>query len=127
MTTFLILKKNREVYGRVRLGQAWRGSVGRGIGVVWSGAARTTKGHGEDRTPCPFVVLVPKGRILRHRPMFDEWCVDFQIQIDTDLVGERLVRDILADAGKLVGIGDFRPARKGPYGRFTVTSWEKVK
>ena len=73
------------------------------------------------------VIPATKGRILRHRPMFDEWSISFQVQIDTDLVSERLVKDILEDAGKLVGIGDFRPARKGPYGRFSVTTWEKAK
>lgn len=73
------------------------------------------------------VIPATKGRILRHRPMFDQWAIDFQIQIDNDLVSESLVRNILEDAGKLVGVGDFRPARKGPYGRFSVTSWKKEK
>jgi len=73
------------------------------------------------------VIKATGGRILRHRPMFDEWNMEFDVQIDTDLVGERLIRDILTDAGRLVGIGDFRPAKKGPYGRFALVSWEKVK
>lgn len=73
------------------------------------------------------VIPATKGRILRHRPMFDEWALTFQLQIDNDLVGERLVQAILEDAGKLVGIGDFRPARKGPYGRFSVVNWEREK
>ncbi|SRR6266550_3222599 len=70
-------------------------------------------------------VVIQRARIVRHRPMFDEWLIRFQIQIDTDLVSERLVRLVLEDAGKLVGIGDFRPAKKGQYGRFSVSSWEK--
>lgn len=73
------------------------------------------------------VIPATKGRLLRYRPMFDEWSLDFKIQIDTDLVGERLIRDILTDSGRLVGIGDFRPARKGPYGRFSIVSWEPEK
>lgn len=73
------------------------------------------------------VIPATKGRILRHRPMFDEWSVSFQVQIDNDLVSEKLVRDILEDSGKLVGLGDFRPARKGPYGRFSVVEWKKAK
>ena len=73
------------------------------------------------------VIPATKGRILRHRPMFDDWTISFQVQIDNDLVSEKLVQAILEDAGKLVGVGDFRPARKGPYGRFSVTKWEKLK
>lgn len=71
------------------------------------------------------VIPATKGRILRHRPMFDDWTMSFKMQVDTDLVSASLIQTILNDAGKLVGLGDFRPARKGPYGRFTVTSWTK--
>jgi hypothetical protein len=73
------------------------------------------------------VIKATGGRILRHRPMFDEWGIDFQMEIDASLISEKLIQNVLEDAGKLVGIGDFRPARKGPYGRFSVESWEKIK
>jgi hypothetical protein len=70
-------------------------------------------------------VVIPAtgGRILRHRPMFEEWSIDFALQVDTDLIDLKLIEVIVSDAGKLVGLGDFRPARKGPYGRFIVESW----
>lgn len=73
------------------------------------------------------VIPATKGRLLRYRPMFDEWSCEFRLQLDTDLVGEKLIKDILIDSGRLVGIGDFRPARKGPYGRFSIVSWEPEK
>lgn len=73
------------------------------------------------------VIKATGGRILRYRPMFDQWGVTFRLEIDADLVGERLIKDILIDSGRLVGIGDFRPARKGPYGRFVITDWQEVK
>jgi hypothetical protein len=41
-------------------------------------------------------------------------------------MNEKLFRAIVDDAGKRVGLGDFRPATKGPYGRYVVTSWKKV-
>lgn len=75
-------------------------------------------------------VVIPAtgGRILRHRPMFDEWSINFELQLDTDTgIDEKLIREIVASAGKLVGLGDFRPARKGPYGRFNITTWQKEK
>lgn len=73
-------------------------------------------------------IVIPstKGRILTHRPMFDDWALAFEIYIDGDIITPNLVRAIIDDAGKRVGLGDFRPARKGPYGRFVVTLWEQV-
>lgn len=73
------------------------------------------------------VIPATRGRILRHRPMFNEWSVSFDLQIDVDLIDAQTIKKILEDAGAFVGLGDFRPARKGPYGRFQVTSWEVVK
>jgi hypothetical protein len=66
------------------------------------------------------------GRILSHRPMFDDWALSFEADIDEEIIGEKLSRQIVDDAGKRVGIGDFRPACKGPYGKFVVTSWKKA-
>lgn len=75
-------------------------------------------------------VVIPAtgGRILRHRPMFDDWSVVFKLQIDTDTgIDERLIKEVVSSSGKLVGIGDFRPARKGPYGRYNIALWEHIK
>lgn len=74
-------------------------------------------------------IVIPstRGRILRHRPMFNQWSIAFKLQVNTDLIDLQTVKKILEDAGALVGLGDFRPQRKGPYGRFSVVSWEKEK
>lgn len=74
-------------------------------------------------------VVIPstKGRILTHRPMFDDWALDFQLELDTTILGPKLLRMIIDDAGKRIGLGDFRPARKGPYGRFAVTKWQVME
>lgn len=66
------------------------------------------------------------GRILAHRPMFDDWRLDFNVDLDTSILGEKLFRQIVDDAGKRIGLGDFRPQCKGPYGRFHVVHWESV-
>ena len=70
-------------------------------------------------------VVIPstKGRILAHRPVFDDWALSFEADLDTDIIPERLMRQIVDDAGRRIGLGDFRPARKGPYGRFRVDAW----
>lgn len=63
------------------------------------------------------------GRVLRHRPCFDDWRISFTADLDTSVIGPKLLRQIVDDAGKRIGLGDFRPATKGPYGRFVVTEW----
>lgn len=66
------------------------------------------------------------GRILAHRPMFDDWSLQFVVDLDTTIVGAKVFRMIVDDAGKRIGLGDFRPATKGPYGKFVVTLWEEI-
>jgi hypothetical protein len=63
------------------------------------------------------------GRILRHRPCFEDWAVEFEVGLDTVILAPKLLREIVDAAGSRIGLGDFRPATKGPFGRFVVTSW----
>lgn len=63
------------------------------------------------------------GRILCYRPMFNDWALDFNCELDTTILSHKLFRDIVDAAGKRIGLGDFRPDCKGPYGRFVVTKW----
>lgn len=73
-------------------------------------------------------VVIPStgGRIMCHRPRFDEWKLSLTLDIDETLFGETVVRELVDLAGSRIGIGDFRPARRGPFGRFRVDSWKKV-
>jgi len=72
----------------------------------------------------PVVVPATKGRVLRHRPRFDKWALEFSILFDPDLLTAEQMRRIVDDAGSRVGLLDFRPEKKGSFGRFMVTSWE---
>ncbi len=72
----------------------------------------------------PVVVPATQGRIVRYRPRLDKWGISFEIQYDPMLVTETELRQVVDDTGVRVGVLDFRPERKGPYGRFVVTSWE---
>lgn len=72
----------------------------------------------------PVVIKATGGRIIRHRPRQDEWSVDFVLEYDDTLLKESEVRRIVDDMGKRVGLLDFRPACKGPFGRSMVTKWE---
>lgn len=67
------------------------------------------------------------GRILAHRPMFDDWSLAFELDLDEEILGGKILRKVVDDAGKRIGLGDFRPACKGPYGKFVVTKWEVLE
>lgn len=74
-------------------------------------------------------VVIPStgGRIMCHRPRVDQWWTRFTLDIDTTMFTPSLVRAVIDDAGKKIGLGDYRPARKGPFGRFVVSKWHEVK
>ncbi|NIN01493.1 MAG: hypothetical protein GTO24_26390 [candidate division Zixibacteria bacterium] len=68
-------------------------------------------------------VVVQRSRVIRARPRFDEWELDLQILNIDERVTSNIIKDILTDAGKFCGIGDFRPR----FGRFKVVKFEPVK
>jgi hypothetical protein len=72
-------------------------------------------------------VVIPAtgGRVMCHRPRFDEWRVSLTLSVDDAMFAEKLVRELVDLAGSRIGVGDFRPARKGPFGRFKVEGWKK--
>jgi hypothetical protein len=41
------------------------------------------------------------------------------------MIAPKLVREIVDAAGKRIGLGDFRPSCKGPFGKFVVTQWKE--
>lgn len=66
------------------------------------------------------------GCMMCHRPSFHDWKIRFTLEVDTDMISTKVVREIVDAAGKKVGLGDFRPARKGPFGQFVVVSWKET-
>jgi len=69
------------------------------------------------------VVPATKGRVVRHRPRLNDWGVAFTVEYDDTLMSALEIRKIVDDAGLRCGIGDYRPERRGPFGRFYVTKW----
>lgn len=70
------------------------------------------------------IVNVQRSRVVRVRPIFDEWSCVFELAFDPAAIEEKDLLNTLARAGQIIGIGDYRPDCGGPYGRFTV---EKIK
>jgi hypothetical protein len=65
------------------------------------------------------MVRVGTARVPRARPLFKNWGIDFKISIvDEQTWDAGTVRQVLEEAGKYQGIGDFRPL----YGTFEVVS-----
>ena len=63
-------------------------------------------------------VKIQKARIMRTRPKFDEWAVEFVITYDAEVLSEPDVKDIVETTGHHCGLCDWRPR----YGRFRVES-----
>lgn len=87
----------------------------------------------KDGKPAPWEVDIRKGTnpnggeaVCLVRPRFDRWMFETSIMVDTDQINEKVIRELIDIAGARVGLGDFRPARKGIFGRFKVTRWERA-
>lgn len=61
------------------------------------------------------------------RPKFKEWAFAVNISIDEKEIATDKVKNLFGKAGSSVGLGDFRPAKRGPFGRFIIDRWEEVK
>jgi hypothetical protein len=68
-----------------------------------------------------------RGRNVLHRPQFDKWSVNFECTFDESQIEVPVMKELFDIAGKSVGVGDWRPAKKGRFGKFQVTSWKEKK
>lgn len=66
--------------------------------------------------------VIQRNAINRTRPAMKlGWAADFEFLINLpEYINTTLFQAVLADAGRLVGVGDFRPT----YGRFSVTKFK---
>jgi hypothetical protein len=67
-------------------------------------------------------VVIQRNGVNRVRPALSAgWCVSFELMVMTpEYIDRAGLNDTLAMAGRLIGVGDFRPT----YGRFQVTSFK---
>lgn len=56
-------------------------------------------------------------KVLRTRPIFNGWSLDFSVDFDDDQINRSQLVKAVEDAGVYVGIGDYRPF----YGKFNLT------
>lgn len=74
------------------------------------------------------LVVIPstKGRVMRYRPMLKDWKLCFFVEAE-DEIQSSVIKEALEIGGKYSGIGDWRPEKKGVFGKFQVTSFHEVK
>jgi hypothetical protein len=69
-------------------------------------------------------VVIQRQRVMRRRPCFAKWGLEFQINIrDPGAMPPTTLHEILEYGGRYVGIGDYRPK----FGQFEVVKWEVVE
>lgn len=66
-------------------------------------------------------VCIQRNAITRSRPAFREgWRAEFVLMVNLpEYIGPSTLNETIAQAGKLIGVGDFRPS----FGRFVVTNF----
>ena len=62
------------------------------------------------------LVIVGQARVMRTRPIFEEWAADVNFEVDTDFVNVEDAKLWMSIAGRECGLMDWRPK----YGRFEV-------
>lgn len=67
-----------------------------------------------------------KGRQVIHRPMLREWKLEFTTIFDEDEIEPEVMKELLTIAGKKVGIGTWRPEKKGRFGKFQLVEWKEL-
>lgn len=60
------------------------------------------------------------------RPLIPEWSCEFTLRVRTDRITLDKVRQVVETAGE-IGLGDFRPDCKGPFGIFEIDEWEVLE
>lgn len=64
--------------------------------------------------------VVQKNGVMRARAEVGPWKATVVFEIDDDFVVEAQVRELLNIAGRIAGVGDWRPEKKGRFGRYRV-------
>jgi hypothetical protein len=75
--------------------------------------------------------VVQRQGVLRVRAKMDiGWKLPFNILVEDDFPDRdpgNVLKQILEEAGRRVGLGDFRPEKNGKFGKFVVTQFAEVK
>lgn len=65
-------------------------------------------------------VKVGTSRLMRYRPRLNNWSLQVEVLFDENMVEARQIIQAAENAGRYIGIGDYRPECAGNMGRFRV-------
>lgn len=108
---------NRLVPGKGK--KTYKNYIFSGVRVEPDNIPLQTPGWKPDLKP----VTINRARIIRSRPRFDDWVLEFEMQIVDPIITKADLKEILNEAGKYNGLCDFRPL----YGLFEVERFEEIK
>lgn len=63
-------------------------------------------------------VVVSRARVMCYRPKFQKWSLSFDVAYDEGVIHKDDILDYFNQAGAYIGLGGFRPAKNGVFGRF---------
>ena len=66
------------------------------------------------------MVRVGTATLLRTRPMFENWSLETTVYFDASVINRETLIQTAIDAGRFVGLCDWRIEKGGQYGRFAV-------
>ena len=67
-----------------------------------------------------------KARVISIRPKWEIWETEFTLNVDNDTITKETIKEIITNAGSFIGVGSFRPAKNGPFGRFELVEFKAV-
>lgn len=63
--------------------------------------------------------VIQRAGVIRARPMFENWTCRLALEVDVEMMPNlSILTELLNIAGKIIGIGDWRPEKLGTFGRF---------
>lgn len=72
-------------------------------------------------------VVIQRARVMRHRARIEKWRLSIDFFLDESLLDEKTFNQLICESGKRAGIGDYRPQKGGPFGRFVLVEFKKIK
>ena len=61
-----------------------------------------------------------------NRPRIPEWEAMFTVKLDDTQLDDSKLEELVRIAGRQIGLGDWRPSKKGRFGRFVITKIETL-
>lgn len=86
--------------------------------LVYDGPRTSKELFEDDRFRLAVPVRIGQQKVIRTRPIFNEWSATISVSYLADVINQRDVETAIRNAGMFCGFGDWRPR----YGRFALAS-----